>query len=56
MDFDCHLKKLEHWMASEIFLSLANEFGKVACNMFLETSCQVLCMVIKGGQKFNSEG
>jgi len=56
MDFDCHLRKLEHWMVSEFFQLLANEFGKVACNMFLESSRQALCVVIKGDQKLNSEG
>jgi len=48
MDFHCHLRKLEHWMASEIFQSLANEFGKVVCNMFLESSCQALYIIING--------
>jgi hypothetical protein len=49
MDFDYHWRKLEHWMVSEFFRLLVNEFGKVACNMFLESSHQALCMVTKGG-------
>jgi hypothetical protein len=43
-------------MVSEFFSLLTNEFGKVACNMFLESFCQAVCVVTKGGHKLNSEG
>jgi hypothetical protein len=36
--FGHHPKKLDHYMVTKIFQSLAIEFGKWACNIFLESS------------------
>jgi hypothetical protein len=43
MGFGHCLRKLERWMANNLFWSLAIKFGNVACNMFLETFIK-LCM------------
>jgi hypothetical protein len=46
-------KFIYFWMVIEIFWLLAIEFGKGACYMFLENSFQILCVTIKGDQKFS---
>jgi hypothetical protein len=53
MDFNHCPKKTHCWMAIEIFWLLATEFGKGACDMFLESSHQTLHVVTKSDQKFN---
>ncbi len=47
-----HLIFYYYWMVIKVFWLLTVEFGKGACNMFLESSCQTLHTTTKCDWKF----